>query len=77
MGLELITALVIAIVVGVWRLRRWRSTGPHEALQDVANAPPSAEPIAVTRWNEGGIGTYTHFLPNTPDQMTSDRRPND
>ena len=77
MRLELSAALGVAIVVGIWRLARWRRAGPGGPLPDVPDAPLSAEPIAMTRWNQDGIGTYTHFLSETSDRMVSDRRPSD
>ena len=68
MRLDLTAALAVAIVVGAWRLARWRRARPHGPLPEVPDAPPSAEPIAMTRWNADGIGTYTHFISDTPNR---------
>jgi hypothetical protein len=57
--MDLSAALVVALIVYVWRaLRRGRGSwsGP---IPDVGTPPPDAEPIAQPNLNDDGLVTYS------------------
>lgn len=70
----LFVALVVLLIVGLRKIgtSRTRSRG---RLQDVGDAPPSAEPIATPRLDDIGLGTYSLDVAADADQAPPDERP--
>jgi hypothetical protein len=63
MPLELTAALVVFLGLIVWRAahrQRSKEVGP---LPDVGEAPPSADPVLVWRYNDDG---FTRYLAEVP-----------
>ena len=74
MVLDLTAALVVALVVGMWKLARRRTSRRREPFPNVPDAPPSAEPIAALRMGGDGLGTYWLDVRATEDRFASERR---
>lgn len=69
--LELTAALVVALVVGIWKLvRRRPSSG--EPFPNVPAALPSAEPITGVRMYGDGIGGYSPDAQANEDRTASE-----
>ena len=70
MSLDLTAALVVFLAVAIWRFaRRPRRTRSSHTFPDVGTAPPSAHPVTVWRYNDDGLGMYSHDLPTTSQQV--------
>ena len=65
MGFDLAAAALVFVAVGVWRLARRKSThrGP---LPDVGDAPASADPVFVWRYNDDRFTRYPADVPERP-----------
>jgi hypothetical protein len=66
MGFDLAAAALVFVAVGVWRLARRKSMTNRGPLPDVGDAPASADPVFVWRYNDDGFTRYPADVPERP-----------
>ena len=55
---ELTAALVVFLALIAWRAAHWQRSKEVEPLPDVGEAPSSADPVLVWRYNDDGFTRY-------------------
>ncbi len=68
MGLGLSGIVLILLGGAIWRFLRHRRYSAAGPLPDIGEAPQSAEPAMLWRYNDDG---FTRFLDAAPEDVTS------
>ena len=63
MGFDLTAGVIVFLAVVVWRIARRPTMTDRGPLPDIGDAPASADPVFVWRYNNDGFTRYPAEVP--------------